>query len=311
MMATVSSIIPSHNREDLLIRAVESVLAQSYDDFEVVVVDDHSEIPVVEVLEKAGIDDSRIRVHRHENNKGGNAARNTGIQVANGEYLAFLDDDDEWLPQKLERQISVMEENQADASYTGVNQVRNGSITAVRRPDIAGSITADLLKRPFGGFSSICVSSEVFDTIQGPDQNLPSWQEWDFYIRVSEVADFACVSDPLVNQHIHDGKRITGNYEIKRDVSAPMLRNKHREQAERLGVLDKFEATLAAELGWAAIGSEEYWEARKHFYRSIKFVPNRKRLFMFLLLIGGGWSISIAQKFKRSIPGGFKFKNNR
>ncbi len=307
-MSTVSVIIPTYEREEPLIRAVESVLRQTYDDFELVIVDDHSQTPAADVLKNSGIDDSRIRVHRHDTNRGGNAARNTGIEVAIGDYLAFLDDDDEWLPEKLERQIGAMKRTDAEASYTGVEQLRNGSIVAIKKPNITGSITTDLLQRPFGGFSSLCILKTVFDQVDGPDNELPSWQEWDFYLRVSEYAEFTSVPDPLVRQHSHHGEQVSDNYETKRDITVQRFRKKHRKRAKSYGVLNDFEATIAAELGWAAISNGEYSDARQYFLRSLRYKISKRRMLIYLTLIGGKTSHNTAIFIKNKFFPGKKMK---
>ncbi len=308
-MTTISAIIPTYNREARLVRAVESVLHQTYDDLDVVVVDDHSPKPAEEVLMNSNLDLDSVTIHRHEKNQGGNGARNTGINLAAGEYLAFLDDDDEWVESKIERQMNAIQSSDAEAVYTGVKQVRNGNVVAIKEPDTTGEITPDLLKRPFGGFSSICVSADIFNYIDGMDEDLPSWQEWDFYLRVSEVAKFTSVPQPLVRQHLHDGERISGNYDTKRDVTVPMFLDKHLERAERHGVLDEFQATLAAELGWAAISNEEYFDARLNFLESIKYKRSKKRMLMFVSVLGGERTYYLARITKRVLLKDKKIKS--
>jgi len=96
---TVSVIIPTYNRAHLLDRAIRSVLDQTYQDFELIVVDDGSSDPTAEVI--ATFADPRIYYLRHEKNRGAAAARNTGIEASQGDYVAFLDSDCEWLPKKL------------------------------------------------------------------------------------------------------------------------------------------------------------------------------------------------------------------
>src|SRR6056297_2960635 len=111
-MTRVSVIIPTYNRAKTLLRAIDSALAQTIDDLEVVVVDDGSTDNTESVL--AAYDDPRVRPVIHETNQGANVARNTGLEHACGEYVAFLDSDDEWHPAKLERQLAVLEERSSD-----------------------------------------------------------------------------------------------------------------------------------------------------------------------------------------------------
>ncbi|MFC6990634.1 glycosyltransferase family 2 protein [Haladaptatus sp. GCM10025707] len=95
-MPTVSVVIPTYNRSEEVTHAIDSVLAQTYDDFELLVVDDGSTDDTEEVV--TSYDDDRVKFIEHEENQGAPAARNTGIEHAEGEYVAFLDSDDEWLP---------------------------------------------------------------------------------------------------------------------------------------------------------------------------------------------------------------------
>ena len=111
MNELVSVVIPTHNRADLLPRAIDSVLNQTYSNFEIIVVSDGSTDNTEEVVKSYSDKDSRIRFIGYSPARGGNIARNTGIEAAKGEYVAFLDDDDEWMPEKLKKQIKVMESN--------------------------------------------------------------------------------------------------------------------------------------------------------------------------------------------------------
>ena len=106
-MRKVSVVIPTHNRANLVGRAIQSVLDQTYRDFELIVVDDASTDGTEEVTK--ALNDNRIRYIHHMMNRGASGARNTGIENANGEYIAFLNDDDEWLPEYLDQMISFLE----------------------------------------------------------------------------------------------------------------------------------------------------------------------------------------------------------
>jgi len=103
-MPKISVISPTYNRAHLITRAVHSVLNQTYQDFEYIVVDDASTDNTEEVIK--GFKDERIKYIKHEKNRGPSAARNTGIKAAKGEYIGFLDSDDEWLPEQAEKQVS-------------------------------------------------------------------------------------------------------------------------------------------------------------------------------------------------------------
>ena len=103
----VSVIIPTYNRANLVGRAIKSVLNQTYKDFELIIVDDSSTDNTKDVIRQFQEKDSRIEYIKHHKNKGGSAARNTVIKSSKGEYITFLDSDDEWLCEKLEKQIKL------------------------------------------------------------------------------------------------------------------------------------------------------------------------------------------------------------
>ena len=145
----VSVILPTYNRAQLIAQAIQSVLDQTYQDFELIIVDDGSKDETEEVVNS--FDDERIRYARHEENKGANAARNTGIAMARGEYIAFQDSDDKWLPEKLERQMRIFLITSTDIGvvYTGCWRVEGTQKTYFPSPNIKqkeGNLHNQLLK---------------------------------------------------------------------------------------------------------------------------------------------------------------------
>ncbi|SFR88850.1 Glycosyl transferase family 2 [Halomicrobium zhouii] len=211
-MTTVSVVIPTYNRADVLPRAVGSVLDQTVADLELLVVDDGSTDGTVALLE--AYDDERLRVVEHETNQGANAARNTGIQEAEGEYVAFLDSDDEWRPRKLERQLDRVRDGEyvaaycdADRSHSGVGGRVIGAVASLlARADgdvlmeggkeLAGEILADNLHS--GAGSTLLVETGVARRIGGFDEELDRFQDPEFLLRVIQEGELAYVDEPLV-----------------------------------------------------------------------------------------------------------------
>ena len=122
-MPEISVIIPTYNRAHLISKSIASVLEQTYQDFEIIIVDDGSKDSTQEIVNS--LKDERIRYIKHEKNKGSSAARNTGIQNAKGEYIAFLDSDVIWLRDKLERQINILKSSAPDVGivFCGVQYI--------------------------------------------------------------------------------------------------------------------------------------------------------------------------------------------
>src|SRR5262245_35235747 len=175
-MPKVSVIIPTHNRAHFLRGAIFSVLNQTFQDFEIIIVDDASNDTTSQVV--GSFDDKRLRYVRHETNKGGSAARNTGILASKSEYIAFLDDDDEWLPEKLAKQMDVLIGSPPEVGcvYTGYIWVDRVSSRVLSQysPTKRGNLFHDLLaSNCVGGTSSILLKRDCLRKVGLFDESLP------------------------------------------------------------------------------------------------------------------------------------------
>lgn len=294
----VSVVTPTYDRPQFLLSAVETIQKQTYEQIDHIIVDDHSPIPASDIVPN---DDPGITIYRHDTNKGANAARNTGIEVASGEYIAFLDDDDKWKPTKIERQVNTAKRTGAGAVYTGVEQELNGEIFATQTPDLNGEITKDLLSgAPLNSTSTVMFRADVFNQAGTFDEELPINQDWEFYIRASTVTDFAAIPEPLVTRHHHDSQ-ISDDYVGKRDVTVPRMLEKHLDLASSYGVDQEFKAVLQFSLGATAVRSEHWSAARHHYFRSLLLSPSATVLSRLLALSLGRWSYIPAQKIRRAL----------
>lgn len=199
----VSVVIPTHNRSALLRRAIESVRRQTYSECEIIVVDDASPDDTQEVV--ADIPDVRIRYVRHTCNKGGSAARNTGIECARGQYIAFLDDDDEWVANKLELQILALGDADAilcAAALNGKNFVKRKPKEYVELRDLRKGTVAS------GGTGALLARAEVFQRVKF-DETLQRCQDWDVFIRIAQSFSIRYLNAPLVKYNEGDHPRIS------------------------------------------------------------------------------------------------------
>jgi glycosyltransferase involved in cell wall biosynthesis len=208
-MALVSVIIPTYNRRAILPAAIRSVLNQTFGNLELIVVDDASDESSEDVVK--GFKDTRVRLIRHGSRAGGAAARNTGIRNSHGDYVAFLDDDDEWYPEKLAMQMSVMSKSgpEVGAIYTGYLVVdrATGKVCLQRVPTRRGDLCSILLKsNPIGTTSSILLKRTCLERVGYFDDTLPSFQDRDLWIRISREFHFDYVSEPLLNYFVHSKK---------------------------------------------------------------------------------------------------------
>lgn len=223
----VSIIIPTYNRSDILCRAVRSIISQTYDDFELIIIDDASTDDTPNAI--GAIDDNRIIYHRKIKNEGGARARNTGMALASGDYIAFLDSDDEWMPEKLEKQVSLMERSEAFVTYTGfiIWNDKTKEVIEERHPKWSGDILDELLKwNCVGTTSTIMVRRECFETVGGFDENMPQSQDWEMWIRLAKEYRFDYIEEMLCRYYVHSGSQITDD--VTKELRArEMLLAKH------------------------------------------------------------------------------------
>lgn len=228
-MPKVSVIIPTYNRATLLPRAVNSVLNQTYRDFELIIVDDGSTDNTKEVIRK--YKDPRIQYIKHDKNKGGSAARNLGIKMAKGEYIAFLDSDDEWLPEKIYLQLDKLKatSSKVGAVYSGIKWIhdKNEKIVHCMIPNLRGDLYVDNLTGCFMGQTPL-VKRECFDDGISYDESLQSHQDWDLWIRISKKYDLDYVEELLYIYHI-SGNQLSNNLESRINGWKQLL-SKHREE---------------------------------------------------------------------------------
>jgi glycosyltransferase involved in cell wall biosynthesis len=208
----ISIIIPSYNRGEFISRAVHSVLCQTFNNVEILVVDDGSTDDTLQQLQQLQGKDPRLKIIQHENNLGAQAARNTGIRAAMAPYIAFLDSDDEWLPNKLERQISLIESsnNNVGVVYAGFLWVHaDGRPTKQQAPRFRGKIYRNALKEWIADTNTFMVRKDILYKAGLLDENIRSYQEWDLCIKLARYTEFDFVDEPLAIYHIHDKPAIS------------------------------------------------------------------------------------------------------
>lgn len=193
-MATFSIIIPLFNKENFVPKTIKSVLDQSFQDFELLIVNDFSTDQSVNVIEN--IEDSRIKIIHHEKNKGLSATRNTGIKNAKSDYIVFLDADDYWKNTFLETIFNLIKDYpQAQIFATAYTEVfPNNQLIApkINNEDLqkeSSYLISDFFKsnlnQPLYNHSSVCYHKTVFDTIGNFDETITFAEDVDFNIRVN------------------------------------------------------------------------------------------------------------------------------
>jgi glycosyltransferase involved in cell wall biosynthesis len=208
----VSVVIPTRNRCDRLIEALASVKRQTWPHLQIIVVDDASSDRTQHVLRPMAAADSALRVIRNEVPLGGAGARNQGIMAAEGRWIAFLDDDDAWLPTKLEKQLHVMKTN-ASASAVSCDYFYKGPFRPRRLMRAPRALTEQQMLRGncLGGASVCFTSTDTLNAVGGFDPTLRSGQDWDLWLRLFAVGPILVCDEPLALYDSHLEHRITND----------------------------------------------------------------------------------------------------
>lgn len=236
-MPIVSVVIPTRNRCALLERAIQSVLEQTFTDWEIIVVDDASSDQTQSVMEQRKSE--RLLYFRLEEKSGGAVARNTGIAHAQGDYVAFLDDDDEWLPEKLHKQVEYFRRNaQTGICYTGRCTVRKGILLlgvgrrySFRYPPHENHFRAIMSDNFIGITSSVMIPRSILIEVKGFDERLPCFQDYDLYIRILKHWKAQGIDEPLVRYYLEsDTNHVSFTREKVAFASVYLLEKYENEQ---------------------------------------------------------------------------------
>ena len=210
-LVRISVIIPTYNRARTIRRSVESVLNQTYQDFEILIVDDGSTVETFKAL-KPLLQHPKVQYFRHDKNRGHQAARNTGIKHARGDYVAFLDSDDEWSPLKLELQLRALEDAPAKcAALTGLWKVANNAPAEEHLKKYNGYVFSEMLAAHGPTYSCLLVPRECFSKIGFLDERAIASGDWDTCISLARYYEFITVEDPCVIIHFGEPDSVTRN----------------------------------------------------------------------------------------------------
>ena len=268
----ITIVIPAYNRSHLIKRAINSVIAQTETDWELIIADDASEEDIKSVVD--GFNDSKIKYVRNTTNKGNAGARNLGVKNATGEYVAFLDSDDEYFPTFLaEIKKIISSSNNPGFVWSNVNRVKeDGSVHPNKFPSFWKPITANnkyeyfLNGIYFGTDFGLTVRKNVFDEVGYFDENLRVSVDTDFILRMSAKTNFNFTNEILVNTYEHSGGRVRTDLANK-IKSYEIILEKHSLIKKNNTLLKKWKYKLM----WMNFHAGNKPKARKCFYEFMPF----------------------------------------
>ena len=246
-MKLVTAVITTHNRLVLLKRAINSVQMQTYPKIELIVVDDASDDGTKEFCSDRFF--HYIYISKEES-KGGNYARNLGVKAAKGEYIAFLDDDDYWLPEKIEKQVQLIEKMDCELVHGGrkLEIVFNKGVLyreVLPNSDCWGDMNKKILFTICCTTSNILVKRRALLDVGLFDERLGFWQEYELTIRLAQRKPFYFVNEPISVYRVdrQDKKRLTNKYEPWKTAVCYIYR-KHARLYSKLNFIERLQVYI-------------------------------------------------------------------
>jgi glycosyltransferase involved in cell wall biosynthesis len=296
-MVAVSVVIPTYERPDHLRGAIETALGQTVDDLAVIVVDDASATDYATAIAD---EYDRVRCVRHDENRGPAAARNTGIDAATGEYVAFLDDDDRWHEDKIERQAAVLS-NRPDVGVVNCRTVAvdpaGAIVTCGGTPPSGDLADAILVDNVVGSPSRVLVRRAALEEHRF-DESLPTKHDWDLFVRLCQEWPVAVVDDHLYVRLHHPS--ISSDPDVTRRDKRAVI-EKHESKIRDRGLWDQAMAAYETRVGRKFLDQGDRGPARSHLRRAISHQPSGRRIALFALAYAPRSVFSAALDTKRGI----------
>lgn len=281
----VSVVLPTYKRPALILQAVNSVRQQTYTNWEIIIIDDNGEKTksandtklVFESIE----DKAHIQYIQLPQNHGACAARNKGIELAKGKYIAFLDDDDIWEATKLEEQVSILEQNSGHVCYCDMHLKYNDHQRYFAHR-ISKNAYDSLLNRGFGVCTSaLLVSQTALSKVNGFDPNLPSMQDYDLLLRLAELFALYEVPKPLLTYALADDG-ISMNLTSKINGHEAILA-KYKDTYVQRGLVGGLSRQYES-IGDFKLRNKQRLIAIKHYLQALKTQPKNKRVWLKLAI---------------------------
>jgi len=273
-MSKVSVIIPTYNYGHYIEEAIDSVLAQTYKDYEIIVVDDGSTDNTEEVVSKYG---PKIK-YIYQENQGLSAARNTGIKKSNGEYIAILDSDDLWFPWKLEKQMKLFEANSvlglvySDGFAFSEKGVFDDFLFGENTNFYRGRVFDKLLLNNFISCPSALVKRDCFNKVGLFDTSLDACEDWDMWLRISLYYEIDYVNEPLVKHREHKGSMHT-KAEMMEEAALKVLNKIFLQKNISFILKRKAYSKIYLISGDRYYNVGKLGKSRNRFFKSLLFYP--------------------------------------
>ena len=269
----VSIIIPTHNMAKFLQLSAGSVFKQTYKNFELIIVDDASEDNTEEIIKQ--FNDKRIKYIKRDQKGGVSSARNCGIDNSRGDYIAFLDADNEWMENKLEKQMFKFENVSDDVGlvythYLGIF-LTSGEVICEFKGCYSGDVEADLAVGCFLGVCAVIIRRKCIEKVGYFDPDVDYNEDWDLWLRIAKYYKFDFIPEFLAKYYVH-GNQLSCNLSPM-VVAWENFLDKHKDMYEKMPSIYSMHLDY---LGRISCFDDQFKKGRGYFLKSIKYKPVQK-----------------------------------
>lgn len=300
-MVLVSVLIPTYNRAGYIEGAIETATNQTYDDLEIIVVDDHSTDRTPRLLNQY-LDSDAVRVLRNDENRGIAASHNRAAEAAKGEYLCILDDDDRWHPTKVEKQVRRMNHRSDDVAvvYTGGVDTKNGRPIRWYRPDLRGDIYPEVLcEFAMNPHSGHMIQASKYAAVGGFDTEFPRGVDWELSIRLARKYKYDYIPKPLVERKIHH-ENVSES--VDRVDVGKLIWKKHGAKIRQHPEIEcVFRTNWRQRKAWRALERGHHGETVQHLLSVFKRNPTISHGLMLAIGCGGKPTYELARNIRWKI----------
>ncbi|MCI5871920.1 glycosyltransferase family 2 protein [Streptococcus sp.] len=290
----ISVVIPNFNRGHLIEEVIRSITSQTYHNIEIIVVDDHSTDGSMNTLERLKSQLSNLTYLQLPKNQGANVCRNTGVKLAKGNYIAFLDSDDYFLPTKLEKQIQIF--NQFPEIGFVVTGFGAKTFTTLGEGIIP--IKDTIKQNNLGGFSTLMVKKDIFLAVGGLDEQLLSCQDWDLFLKLLNISQGYKIAEDLVIYETQEDSISRNSTKVIQGYQIVSKRAKTLNHQLNLIPQKELEAYQDYYLAMRYFGLKDIKHTRTYLKQSIKRSPKLVPIVYFIFASFGYSSLRQLMKCK-------------
>lgn len=269
MKPFISVIIPNFNRQFLIQRAIESINQQHYPNLEIIIVDDKSTDQSVSIIRDIQKQQDNLSLFVVEENSGANACRSIGVEKARGEYIAFLDSDDYFLPTKLEKQVRILQ----DRPEVGFVVTGFGAKAVHTLPEGIIPLKETIKQNNLGGFSTLMVRKELFQQVGGLDSNLLSCQDWDLFLKLLQVSQGYKLAEDLVGYEVQEDSISKNSNKVIQGYQIVSQRARAINQTLQMLPVKDLQAYQEYYLAMRYFKLGQIKETRQQLWKSIQIKP--------------------------------------